>query len=140
MSIELIPLGTLTITTGETTMIPNCPAGTRLAVDMKEVRLEGERVSAALKGVGAGDWLTIGPEGTVTIDMRFTLLTKDGAAIYTQTGGRTDASKGPGGAPLYMALRFETGDARYSWLNKVQAIGKGQMTGAAVSFEVYELK
>jgi hypothetical protein len=34
---------------------------------------------------------------------------------------------------------FETGDARYAWLNKIQAVAKGQAKGDVVVFEVSEV-
>jgi hypothetical protein len=41
-----------------------------------------------------------------------------------------DVSQGLGPAPLYSAPTaplFETGDKRYPWLNKVQAVAKGTL-------------
>ena len=44
--------------------------------------------------------------------------------------------------PLYIAPRFETGDERYSWLNKVQAVGKGKVDFArsAIAYRLYEVR
>ena len=44
------------------------------------------------------------------------------------------------GAPLYAAPLFETGDDRYRWLNKIQAVGKGAFDGTTLEYELYELK
>src|SRR5262245_8220333 len=103
MTIELAPLGTLHLTMGESIPIPNCPAGLRVLVEFPASRWEGERLRAGLKGSAAADWLAIGPEGTATLDIRFTMVTDDGAVIFVQTHGRTDSAKFSSGAPVYLA-------------------------------------
>jgi hypothetical protein len=36
---------------------------------------------------------------------------------------------------------FETGDARYAWLNKIQAVAKGTVDQSMVlTYEVYEMR
>ena len=58
------------------------------------------------------------------IDVRCSIETHDGALIYVTYTGR--ASIGPDGtSPIIIAPTFETGDSRYTWLNQVQAIGRG---------------
>ena len=88
----------------------------------------------------AADWLTIGPEGTGTVDVRVAFETDDGAVVFAQYNGRLDTSKGVGGAPVYAAPRFETGDERYKWLNLVQGASKGSVEGTKLTYEVYELR
>ena len=34
---------------------------------------------------------------------------------------------------------FETGDERYAWLNNIQAVGVGGLSGTSVVNEIYEL-
>lgn len=36
-------------------------------------------------------------------------------------------------------LRFETGDARYGWLNKLMAVAEGRVRPNAVEYRVFEL-
>jgi hypothetical protein len=59
-----------------------------------------------------------------------------------QYNGRFDASRGlvfP--LTVYVAPRFETGDERYAWLNRVQAVGKGTLTDdLSVEHEWYEVR
>ena len=43
-------------------------------------------------------------------------------------------------APLYVAPLFETGDERYTWLNCIQAIGKGELDGTALAYEISEVR
>ena len=41
----------------------------------------------------------------------------------------------------YVAPRFETGDARYAWLNRIQAVGKGTLNeDLSVDYEWYEVR
>lgn len=79
-------------------------------------------------GAAAADWLLTGPEGTGSLDVPVTLRTDDGGIIFVQYYGRSDVSRGlelP--ATIYVAPRFETGDERYVWLNRIQALGKGSV-------------
>jgi len=140
MAIELVPLGTMALTIGENIRLAGTPSGDRLIVEFPAVELTGDRITASLKGSSAADWLIIGADGTALIDIRFTLETHDGALIFVQMNGRTDAARFSGGGPLYMAPRFETGDARYAWLNRVQAISKGALVDGKVVNEVFEAR
>jgi hypothetical protein len=138
--IELVSLGTMTITPGETLRLAGTPAGDRLIVEFAGVDFAGERLNARLRGKAAADWIVIGADSTALIDIRFTLETHDGALLLVQMNGRTDASKFNAGGPLYMTPRFETGDARYAWLNRVQAISKGKLESGKIENDVYEAR
>lgn len=84
------------------------------------------------------DWFLIGPDGTGTIDFRGTLDTDDGATIYMHGLGRCDMSGGVGEAGvLYGAPMFETGDERYAWLNRVQAVFRGVVAGDGMFYDEY---
>ncbi len=39
-----------------------------------------------------------------------------------------------------MPRRFETGDARYAWLNKIQSVAKGRLDGSNLVYEIYEVR
>ena len=66
--------------------------------------------------------------------------TDDGATIFVQYHGRSDASRGLP-ATVYVAPRFETSDERYVWLNRVQAIGKGILyEDLSLDYEWYEAR
>lgn len=140
MSIELVPLMTATINLREPIMLPNTPSGTRLIIEVASATFEGDRIRGKQKGVAAADWLTVGPEGTGTLDVRATLETDDGALIYSFYRGRLDASQPIGSAPIYNAPLYETGDERYAWINKIQAVGKGKTDGQILEYEIYELR
>ena len=136
--ISLAPLATFTMTMKKPLLLPSCPAGTRAVVEFSAIDVGGARLTA--KAVGpCGDWLRIGPENTASLDFRFTLQTHDGAIVYVEATGRTDSTRFASGGDVLFAPVFETGDARYAWLNKVQAVGKGQAHGDVIVFEVAEV-
>ena len=135
----LIPMGIISAQLGDMIEVGAGPKGTRLVVDVTEVKLVGDRVNATLATNDAADWLTMSEDGTLgSLDVRFTLRTDDGAIIYVEYGGRADMATGL----IASAPTFETGDERYKWLNRVQAIGAGHVnleTGVLV-YNLYEVQ
>jgi hypothetical protein len=141
MAIELVPLCTIRLQAKPPTEIGAGPAGTRLAFEVASIEVTGDRLRGRMEGT-AGDWVLIGPEGTGTLDVRETLRTDDGAVIFVQYQGRADLSQGlRPGMTVYVAPRFETGDERYAWLNRIQAVGKGTINeDLSVDYEWYEVR
>jgi hypothetical protein len=130
-------LGTLRAETGTRTVVENGPQGTRTIVQVVGGRLEGPRVKASVQ-TPAGDWITNRADGSYRLDVRLTLKTDDGAVIlvtYNGIGQTTDA-----GASLRIAPLFETGDSRYVWLTRLQAVGVGERVGTTVTYDIYALK
>ena len=72
--------------------------------------------------------------------MRVLVETDDGALVFIQYLGRVDTDDA--GAPVYSTPRFETGDERYLWLNKIQAVGKGTLSenGTTLTYELCEVR
>jgi len=130
-------LGTLRVTTGTRTVIENGPQGTRTIVEVLSGRFEGPRVKASVQ-VPAGDWITNRADGTYRLDVRLTLKTDDGALILVTYNGIGQTT--PDGASLRTAPLFETGDARYVWLTRLQAVALGERVGTAVKYDIYALK
>ena len=130
-------LGTMQVQTGTRTVIENGPQGTRTIVQILSGRFEGPRLKASVQ-VPAGDWITNRADGSYKLDVRLTFRTDDGALIlvtYNGVGQTTQA-----GASLRAAPLFETGDQRYAWLTKLQAIAVGERVGTDVKYDVYALK
>ena len=142
MAIELVPLCTMRVQLKPPIEVGTGPAGTRLIFEAESLKFDGDRFSGEMVGTASGDWLLIGPEGTGTLDIRATFRTHDGAIVFGQYYGRLDASQGldlP--KTIYVTPRFETGDERYAWLNRVQAVGKGVVhEDLALDYEWYELR
>ena len=142
MTIELIPLCTITIKLSEPFILPDTPSGTRVIVEVESLDVTGDRVRGHLKGHAAADWLTVDSRAMGTLDVRTLIETDDGALIYTSYRGRLDLSMGTGAMPVYSAPLFDTGDDRYLWLNGIQAVGKGagSADGRELTYEVFEVR
>jgi hypothetical protein len=132
-------LGTLRAETGTRTIVENGPQGTRTIVQVVGGRFEGPRVRASVQTL-AGDWITNRADGScrLDLDVRLTPKTDGGALIlvtYNGIGKTTNA-----GASLRIAPLFETGDSRYVWLTRLQAVGVGERVGTTVKYDIYGLK
>jgi hypothetical protein len=140
MTIQLVPLCTMTAELRRPFVLRGTPSGDRLVYEVASGVIEGERLRAKLCGQAAADWFTIGPDGTGTLDVRVLVETDDGAHVFIQYLGRTDTTVT--GAPIYSTPRFETGDDRYRWLNTVQAVGKGSLAenGTTLTYEICEVR
>jgi hypothetical protein len=136
MTLELVPLCTATVTLAEPiTVSPTFAIG-----EVVGMEVEGERLRAHLKGRAAADWLTISPEGFGTLDVKVTLETDDGAVVHASYTGRFPFDT----LTVYATPLFHTGDERYAWLNRIQAVAKGSFPKApdmaTLVYEMYELR
>ena len=130
-------LGSLQVQTGTRTVVENGPQGTRTIVQINGGRFEGPRLKASVQAP-AGDWITNRADGSYRLDVRLTLRTDDGALILVTYNGIGQTT--PAGASLRAAPTFETGDQRYTWLTKLQAVAVGERVGTDVKYDVYALK
>jgi hypothetical protein len=130
-------LGRLRVETGTRTVVENGPQGTRTIVEIVGGHFEGPRVRASVQAP-AGDWITNRADGSYRLDVRLTLKTDDGALILVTYNGIGQTTVG--GATLRGAPLFETGDSRYAWLTRLQAVGVGERVGTTVSYDIYALK
>ena len=136
MSVE--PLFSITIATTPPVTIPDGPQGGRIFVGITGGTFEGERLRGTVVPGSGGDYATLRPSGTMKLDVRMLLTTHDNAQILmTYTGiGAADAD----GFGFRITPLFEAGDARYAWLNDVQAIGIGELTAEGVTYQVFTMK
>ena len=83
---------------------------------------EGERLRGKVLA-GGGDWVSGRADNALELDLRVTLETDDGALIYmTFTGLRDDAHQ------YFRTLpRFETAAPKYAFLNRLLAVGIGEI-------------
>ena len=119
------PLMTLRLSTAPTQNVGAGPHGIRLTFPIIGGSFEGDRLRGKVLP-GGGDWVLKRPDGVLELDLRITLETDDGALIHmTFEGIRDDGAKG---APYFRTLpRFETADTKYSFLNRLLAVGAGEI-------------
>lgn len=140
MPLALIPLCSVELDIARAHHIGNGPSGDRWIAEVTGMTLTGERLNASLVGSAAADWVTV-VGGVGTIDVRATVETHDGALVFVQYRGRTDATRRIGTSPAYVTPVFESGDERYTWLNALQAVGKSRISDLKnAHYDWYELR
>ena len=119
------PLMTLRLATAPTQNIGAGPHGTRVTFPITGGSFDGDRLRGRVLPGGA-DWTVKRPDGVIELDLRITLQTDDGALIHmTFEGIRDDGA--PGGPSIRTLPRFETAEAKYSFLNRLLAVGAGEI-------------
>jgi len=120
------------------------PFGTRGLAVVTGGNFEGPRLKGTI-WAGGGDWWLRGSDEVLRLDVRATFETDDGALIYAQyygvNAGRPVAQRGQtseyGDAYFMTTPRFETGDDRYAWLNRLVCVAEGKRTEQGVAYRVY---
>jgi len=138
MSIELLPLGTLTIVIDQHAVVGATPAGTRIVGEALSCRWVSDRVTAQQHGKMSHDWLMVHNDGSVSVDARLLLMTDDGAPLTITYRGKAAKQPSEGGV-VFTTPVFETGDERYSWLNGIQAVARGVREDRILTYEMYQL-
>ena len=148
---NLQPLLRAEITLAPPQELGDTPLGRRRIINITGGTFRGERLSGRVLPGGA-DWQVIRTDGVADLDARYTLETGDGALIYVRNRGlrhgppevikRLAAGEAVDPKTYYMRTSptFETGDARYAWLNRIVCVATGARLAAAVELEVYEVK
>src|SRR5215468_453379 len=115
------PFMLLRFETSPTEEIGSTSNGTLFIFPIIGGSFKGDRLRG--KVLSGGDWVTKKPDGTFELDARVTLETDDGALIYmTFTGVRDDVNH------YFRTLpRFETASPKYAFLNRLLAIGIGEI-------------
>jgi hypothetical protein len=124
------------------------PFGRRHIREVLGGEVTGERI-AGVVGTGGSDWILVGPDGWGRLDVRLTILTDDGAAIYVRYFGvieYNDAARAANAGErsseyadhyFRIAPRLETGDERYDWVNRTTFVGEGRLhPGPVVEYRV----
>ncbi len=116
---------TLRLATAPVQTIGPGPHGTRVTFPITGGGFEGDRLRGKVLP-GGDDWTLKRSDGVVELDARITLETDDGALIHMAFEGiRNDAAPG---APYFRTLsRFETADAKYSFLNRLLGVGTAEI-------------
>lgn len=126
-------------------------AGARRIIPIVGGRVTGPKVSGRILNLGA-DWQTIFADGVAELDTRYAMETDDGATIeivnYGLRHGPPEVlaaiARGEDVAPdsYYMRThaRLESGDARYSWVNRTLFVGVGARRKQAVQMRLFALR
>ena len=83
------------------------PYGRRHIREVLGGEVTGERINGTV-GTGGSDWILVGPDGWGRLDVRLTILTDEGAAIYVQYFGTIEyndaahAANAGDGAAIYV--------------------------------------
>jgi hypothetical protein len=116
---------TLRLSTASTQDVGTGPHGDRRTFPIVGGSFEGDRLRGKVLPGGA-DWTVERSDGVVELDLRITLETDDGGLIHmTFEGIRDDAA--PGGPYFRTLPRFETAEAKYAFLNRLLAVGAGEI-------------
>jgi hypothetical protein len=112
----------LRLATSATQDIGSMRQGTLTIFPVTGGSFEGERLRGRVLA-GGGDWVTAHGDGTFTLDLRVTLETEDQGLIHmTFTGVRDDTNHYFRTVP-----RFETAAPKYAFLNRLVAVGIGEI-------------
>jgi hypothetical protein len=118
---------------------------------VSEAELIGKRIRANLAATGV-DWMRVDADGFWRPDVRAQFATDDGAIVLMHCTGlveQTDrfksaaASNQPtdwGDQYMRLSITFDTGDARYVWLNKALFVAAGRLLGTgSIEYAVYRV-
>jgi hypothetical protein len=144
MPLDALPCTYLATFTADTSSIPPAvvaggPNGTRVVATVASGRAEGPALNAdVVGGTASGDWVTVRASGVLSLDVRVSLRTDDGAdLLLTYVGLATPTDDG--GLRIFTNPRIETGDERYAWLNDTFCVAVGHRTELGVSYDLYAL-
>lgn len=127
------------------------PLGERAAYPVDGGTFAGARLRGTVNADGA-DWITIRSDGVMMIDVRLTLTTHDDARIGMTYTGLARARNPEANARfsnrellgydetyLHTTPRFETGDARYAWLNEIVTVTNGVRSATGGVYHVFAI-
>jgi Protein of unknown function (DUF3237) len=138
--ITLDPLCTMTLQVNGPLDAGAALTGRRMISEIASAELSG-RLSGHLAGTSSADWFTMTETGINLADVRLAIETDHGAIVLIRYRARFRLiPEQP--AVVMVAPVFDTGDSRYSWLNEIQAVGKGLLSPdrTRLDYEIYQLR
>lgn len=150
LSLHSRPLAILTAHLDAPQLLGATPQGNRKIAPVLGGSLSGPRLKARLLPFG-GDWALTRADGVLTLDVRLTAETDDGALIHVTYSGMRHGppevlarlAQGEPVDPSEMyfriAPRFETSAPGYLWLNRLLAIGIGERLPKGSRYHIHEI-
>jgi len=147
----LDPVCTLRVELGPIREMGQGRGGARRIVPIIGGSVEGPLLNGHVLDIGA-DWQTIFSDGLAELDTRYAIETHDGAVIEILNYG---FRHGPDEVIQAMArgeavdhqsyymrthARLETGDERYSWVNRTLFVGSGSRLANAVVISLFAIR
>ena len=117
------------------------PHGHRQYYEMKSGVIDGPRLKGKLLGSGS-DWMLVGSDGFMRMDVRIQIETDDGAIICARYFGPAEANRNLAQAlaastatdfsdqSIRSHWLLETGDPGYAWVNQAVFVGEGRLRPA----------
>jgi hypothetical protein len=118
--------------------------------NIKGGTISGTNIKGNVLPTGA-DWILLRPDGAGELDVRGTIRTDDGELIYMYYRGilhttpevyeRTQKGESVDPSEYYFRTTpiLETGSDKYGWLNRIIAVGVGQLMPNRVIYKIYRI-
>jgi hypothetical protein len=131
-------------------LVGETPQGNRMIFIVERGTVEGPKLKGEVLP-GGGDWFLVRPDGAGELDVRGTMRTDDEQLIYITYRGILHAApevmarifnRQPVASHEYYfrtAPTFQTASPKYDWLNRVQAVGIGEVRPGGVAYDVYAI-
>ncbi|MEM8813127.1 MAG: DUF3237 domain-containing protein [Pseudomonadota bacterium] len=136
--------------------IGNAPDGRRMIFVVGDGTFEGPRLHGRVIPGSGADWSRIRSDGVGDLDVRMCLETDDQALIFVHWYGlmavdpsdqayaldfaKPDDPEGAGRYYFRTSPRFETGDPRYQWLNRLIAVSRSRTGDGGVIHRIFSVR
>lgn len=126
------------------------PLGTRTIAPIASGHFEGPRLRGKVLP-GGGDWQLLRSDGVLELDLRVTLETDDGALVQMSSFGLRHGppeviaaiARGetvdPSTYYFRTTIRFDTGHAKYAFLNRLIAVSSGDRRPEGPIYTIHEV-
>ena len=127
MAIELVPLGTVHVQLKPPIEVGPGPAGTRMIFEIASVQVKGDRLSGEcwVPQPQTGYSSVLRARERLTSARRSEPMMARPSSCSTRAGGCVEGHAAPDDG--LCRASFRDSDERYTWLNRIQAIGKGTL-------------
>lgn len=146
---QLRPLYRMRAELGEPLDLGMTPAGHRKLLPLTTGRFEGPKLSGTMLAGASADWQLLQPDGSVFVEIRYTLRTDTDALLLVKAHGVRHGppevleriARGEEVAPVEYTYRaavsIETSDHQLAWLNDGVFVCVGAREPGAVVYDVY---